>query len=48
MERFFFGLLRGVAGFAGAAFRALDEICINDISAVLSATDLRFRLFFII
>jgi hypothetical protein len=34
---------RGVADIAGVAVRPVVEICI-DISAVLSATDLRFRL----
>jgi hypothetical protein len=37
----FFRLSRGVA------VRALVEICVDDISAVLRATDLRFRLPFV-
>jgi hypothetical protein len=32
----------------GVAVRVLDEICMHDISAVLRAIDLRFRLPFII
>jgi hypothetical protein len=39
-----FGLSRGVAG---VAVRALVEIRVDDISAVLRATDLRFRLPFV-
>jgi hypothetical protein len=31
----------------GVAVRALVEICVDDISAVLRATDLRFRLPFV-
>jgi hypothetical protein len=34
-------------GVAGVAVRALVEICVEDISAVLRATDLRFRLSFV-
>jgi hypothetical protein len=42
-KQIYFCLLsRGVAG------RALVEICIEDISAAFRATDLRFRLFFVI
>jgi hypothetical protein len=40
----FFRLTRGVAG---VAVRSLVEICIDDISAVLRATDLRLRLPFV-
>jgi hypothetical protein len=51
LERiFFFRLSRGVAGVAGVAsvaVRSLVEICIDDISAVFRATDLRFRLSFV-
>jgi hypothetical protein len=39
-----FRLSRGVAG---VAIRSLVEICIDDISALLRATDLRFRLTFV-
>jgi hypothetical protein len=43
-----FRLSRGVAGDAGIAYRALVEICVDDISAVLRAKDLKFRLPFVI
>jgi hypothetical protein len=42
-----FCLSRGVVVVAGVAVRALIEICIDDISAVLRTTDLRFRLAFV-
>jgi hypothetical protein len=42
-----FRLSRGVAVIAGVAVRALVEIYIDDISAALRATDLRFRLPFV-
>jgi hypothetical protein len=32
---------------SGVAVRPLVEICVDDISAVLEATDLRFRLSFV-
>jgi hypothetical protein len=41
-------LSRGVAGVADAAVRVLVEICVDDIQAVLRATDLRFQLLFVI
>jgi hypothetical protein len=37
----------GDVGVAGVAIRALVEIFIDDISAVLRVTDLRFRLPFV-
>jgi uncharacterized membrane protein YwzB len=40
-------LSRGVVGIAGVAVWSLVKICIDDISAVLKATDLRFRLIFV-
>jgi hypothetical protein len=40
-------LSRGVAGVVGVAVRALVEIGVDDISAVLRATDLRFQLAFV-
>jgi hypothetical protein len=44
MTKNFFYRSRGVAGFA---VRSLVEICIDNISAVLRATGLRFRLPFV-
>jgi hypothetical protein len=42
-----FRLSRSVAGVAGVAVWSLVKICIDDISAVLRAKYLRFRLPFI-
>jgi hypothetical protein len=46
-DQIIFRLSRAVAWVAGVSGRVFVEICVDDISAVLRATDLRFRLHFV-